>query len=90
MLSQEMVKRLADLRKKGHTRRSAAKELGIDPKTAAKYWGGSIKTTRMDSYFFWAPCHECGKEYPHPMFLGTWISPCCRKRVSWTECQYED
>jgi hypothetical protein len=88
MLTKIDIKNIQELKKKGYSRRRTARELGLNPKTVARYWGESVRSHRFEDYFSWSSCNTCGVEYPCPKFLPTWQCPGCKKQVSWKDCWY--
>ncbi len=89
MLTKEQVQNIWDFRKKGYSRLRTAKEMGINPKTVARYWEGTLKSSRLEDYFHWARCPACGVESPLPKFLPSWLCPGCSVERSWKGCWYE-
>jgi hypothetical protein len=88
MLTKIDVENIRSLKEKGYSRRRTARELGLNPKTVGRYWPESVKSHRLEDYFFWQCCDACGIEYPHPKFLPIWHCPGCRKQVSSVKCWY--
>ncbi len=90
MLTKTDVDNIQFLKKKGYSRRRAARELHFNAKTVARYWGESVRSHRFEDYFSWERCRLCGVEYPRPKFVAAWLCPGCRNQESWNGCWYGD
>jgi predicted RNA-binding Zn-ribbon protein involved in translation (DUF1610 family) len=88
MLTRIDIENIRSLKEKGYSRRRTARELGLNPKTVGRYWPESVKSHKLEDYFYWDRCDSCGIEYPHPKFLASWLCPGCRKETSWIKCWY--
>lgn len=88
MLTKIEVENIQSFKQKGYSRRRTAREMGINPKTVAHYWGESVRSRRLEDYFSWLRCDACGVEYPAPKFFPTFQCPGCKKQRSWTKCWY--